>query len=80
MQRLSDAVGAQGTDSRRGGLAAFRAQRSEQYEARLTLVRVPQSQSVLLRRHAGSVLPIAVAHGEGRAEFDAGSSCVSAAA
>jgi len=47
--------------------------RSEQYEARLGLVRVPQSQSVLLAGMQGSVLPIVVAHGEGRAEFDAGS-------
>jgi phosphoribosylformylglycinamidine synthase len=47
--------------------------RSEQYEARLALVRVPQSNSVLLRGMHGSVLPIAVAHGEGQAEFDVGS-------
>ena len=47
--------------------------RSEQYEARLTLVRVPPTKSVLLAGMQGSVLPIAVAHGEGRAEFDAGS-------
>jgi phosphoribosylformylglycinamidine synthase len=47
--------------------------RSEQYEARLALVRVPQSNSVLLRGMHGSVLPIAVAHGEGQAEFDGGS-------
>jgi len=44
--------------------------RSEQYEARLSLVRVPNSNSVLFRGMHGSVLPIAVAHGEGRAEFD----------
>ena len=44
--------------------------RSEQYEARLGLVRVPQSQSVLMAGMHGSVLPIVVAHGEGRAEFD----------
>jgi phosphoribosylformylglycinamidine synthase len=43
--------------------------RSEQYEARLTLVRVPRSNSVLLAGMHGSVLPIAVAHGEGLAEF-----------
>ena len=48
--------------------------RSEQYEARLALVRVPPSPSVLLAGMHGSVLPIAVAHGEGQAEFDAGSS------
>jgi phosphoribosylformylglycinamidine synthase len=47
--------------------------RSEQYEARLALVRVPPSTSVLLQGMHGSVLPIAVAHGEGQAEFDAGS-------
>jgi phosphoribosylformylglycinamidine synthase len=46
--------------------------RSEQYEARLSLVRVPQSNSVLFAGMQGSVLPIAVAHGEGRAEFDPG--------
>jgi phosphoribosylformylglycinamidine synthase len=44
--------------------------RSEQYEARLSLVRIPNSNSVLFRGMQGSVLPIAVAHGEGRAEFD----------
>jgi phosphoribosylformylglycinamidine synthase len=47
--------------------------RSEQYEARLALVRVPPSKSVLLQGMHDSVLPIAVAHGEGQAEFDAGS-------
>ena len=46
---------------------------SEQYEARLSLVRIPTSHSVLLRGMHESVLPIAVAHGEGRAEFDPGS-------
>jgi phosphoribosylformylglycinamidine synthase len=43
--------------------------RSEQYEARLALVEVLSSPSVLLDGMAGSVLPIAVAHGEGHAEF-----------
>jgi phosphoribosylformylglycinamidine synthase len=43
--------------------------RSEQYEARLSLVRVPPSKSVLFDGMQGSVLPIAVAHGEGLAEF-----------
>ena len=43
---------------------------SEQYEARLSLVRVPNSNSVMFTGMHGSVLPIAVAHGEGRAEFD----------
>jgi phosphoribosylformylglycinamidine synthase len=44
--------------------------RSEQYEARLCLVRIPESRSVLLTGMHGSILPVAVAHGEGRAEFE----------
>jgi len=43
--------------------------RSEQFEARLALVRVEPTPSVLLSGMEGSHLPIAVAHGEGRAEF-----------
>ncbi|HYN77186.1 MAG TPA: phosphoribosylformylglycinamidine synthase subunit PurQ, partial [Lamprocystis sp. (in: g-proteobacteria)] len=43
--------------------------RSEQFEARLVMVEVPDSPSILLQGMAGSRLPIAVAHGEGRAEF-----------
>ena len=43
--------------------------RSEQFEARLALVRVEENPSVLFSGMAGSHLPIAVAHGEGRAEF-----------
>ncbi|MDB4976444.1 MAG: purL [Myxococcaceae bacterium] len=44
--------------------------RSEQFEARLSLVRVEPSPSIFFAGMAGSILPIAVAHGEGRAEFD----------
>ena len=43
--------------------------RSEQYESRFTLVEILRSPSVVLAGMAGSVLPIAVAHGEGYAEF-----------
>jgi len=43
--------------------------RSEQFEARFSLVRIDESPSVLLSGMAGSHLPVAVAHGEGRAEF-----------
>jgi phosphoribosylformylglycinamidine synthase len=43
--------------------------RSEQFEARVALVRIENSPSVLFSGMAGSLLPIAVAHGEGRAEF-----------
>jgi phosphoribosylformylglycinamidine synthase len=46
--------------------------RSEQFEARLSLVRVEDSPSILLAGMAGSHMPIAVAHGEGRAEFGHG--------
>ena len=44
--------------------------RVEQFEARFTLVQILDSPSVLLAGMDGSVLPIAVAHGEGRAEFE----------
>lgn len=43
--------------------------RSEQFEARLSLVEVVQSPSIFFAGMAGSRMPIAVAHGEGRAEF-----------
>jgi phosphoribosylformylglycinamidine synthase len=43
--------------------------RSEQYEARFSLTQIQRSPSVLLADMAGSILPVAVAHGEGRAEF-----------
>ncbi len=48
----------------------FTRNRSEQYEARLSLVEVLDSPSVLTVGMAGSRLPIAVAHGEGFANFD----------
>ncbi len=51
------------------GFPRFVRNRSEQFEARLSLVRVEKSRSVLLQGMEGSLLPIAVAHGEGRAEF-----------
>ncbi len=43
--------------------------RGEQFEGRFSLVEILPSPSVLLAGMAGSRLPIAVAHGEGRAEF-----------
>jgi phosphoribosylformylglycinamidine synthase len=45
--------------------------RSEQFEARLSLVRAEPGPSAFLGGMAGSILPIAVSHGEGRAEFTA---------
>jgi len=43
--------------------------RSEQFEGRLSLVEVVESPSLFFAGMAGSRMPIAVAHGEGRAEF-----------
>jgi phosphoribosylformylglycinamidine synthase len=43
--------------------------RSEQFEARFSLVEVQRCDSVLFEGMAGSLLPVAVSHGEGRAEF-----------
>jgi len=48
----------------------FLRNRSEQFEARFVAVEVLDSPSILLAGMAGSVMPIAVAHGEGRASFE----------
>jgi len=42
---------------------------SEQYEARVVRVQIPDNPSIFFRGMTGSMLPIVVAHGEGRAEF-----------
>jgi phosphoribosylformylglycinamidine synthase len=47
----------------------FLRNRSEQFEARLGLVEILDSPSVLLSGMQGSLLPVAIAHGEGRAQF-----------
>jgi phosphoribosylformylglycinamidine synthase len=47
----------------------FTRNRSEQFEARLSLVEVLDSPSIFFSGMAGSRLPIAVAHGEGYADF-----------
>lgn len=47
----------------------FTRNRSEQFEARLSLVEVLDSPSIFFTGMAGSRLPIAVAHGEGFADF-----------
>ena len=51
---------------------------SEQFEARVVMVEVPASPSIFLADMAGSRLPVANAHGEGRAVFAAGQSAGSA--
>jgi len=43
---------------------------SEQFEARLVMVEVAPSPSILFAGMAGSQLPVVVAHGEGRVRFD----------
>jgi phosphoribosylformylglycinamidine synthase len=48
---------------------AFVRNASEQFEARTAAVEIVDSKAVLLDGMAGSRLPIAVAHGEGRAEY-----------
>lgn len=42
---------------------------SEQFEARFSMVEITESPSILLQGMTGSRMPIAVAHGEGRAEY-----------
>ena len=48
----------------------FLRNKSEQFEARLSLVEVVESPSMFLQGMAGSRMPIATSHGEGRAVFD----------
>ncbi|MDB5983221.1 MAG: purL, partial [Pseudomonas sp.] len=43
--------------------------RSEQFEARVAMVQVQDSPSIFLQGMAGSRMPIAIAHGEGHAEY-----------
>lgn len=50
---------------------SFERNLSEQYEARVCLLEVQPSPSVLLRDMDGARIPVAVAHGEGRAAFAA---------
>jgi len=55
-----------GTDS----WPRFLRNKSEQFEARLNLVEVLESPSIFLQGMAGSRIPIATSHGEGRATFN----------
>jgi phosphoribosylformylglycinamidine synthase len=48
----------------------FLRNRSEQFEARFGLLDVADSPSLFFRGMAGSRIPVAIAHGEGRATFD----------
>ena len=51
------------------GWPKFKRNQSEQFEARLSMVSVPKSASLILADMAGSSLPVVVSHGEGRADF-----------
>ncbi len=53
-----------------GSWPRFVVNRVERFEARLSLVEVLDSPSIFFQDMAGSRLPIAVSHGEGRAAFD----------
>jgi len=44
--------------------------RSEQFEARVPMLRIEDGPSIFFRGMAGSRIPVASAHGEGRAELD----------
>ena len=54
------------------GWPTFQRNRSEQFEARVVMVEIPPSPSILLADMAGWKLPVVVSHGEGRAEFASG--------
>ncbi|WAR42962.1 phosphoribosylformylglycinamidine synthase [Methylomonas rapida] len=47
----------------------FKRNLSEQFEARVAMVKVQASPSIFFQGMAGSMLPVVIAHGEGRAEF-----------
>ena len=51
------------------GWPKFKRNLSEQFEARLSMVHVPKSASLILNEMQSSSLPVVVSHGEGRADF-----------
>ncbi|MPQ75643.1 phosphoribosylformylglycinamidine synthase [Hydrogenovibrio sp. JE_KL2] len=56
------------------GWPKFVRNKSEQFEARFSLVEIQPSPSILLQGMEGSRIPVAVAHGEGRMDFGSRSS------
>ena len=48
----------------------FKRNKSEQFEARFSLVEIQKTNSIFLEGMSGSKLPIATSHGEGRAVFE----------
>lgn len=56
---------------------SFSRNKSEQFEARFSSVKIGNSSSIFLKGMSGSVMPIAIAHGEGRASFKRNSNNIS---
>ena len=52
-----------------GSFPRFVGNISEQFEARLSMVEIPKSKSILLQGMEGSHLPVVVSHGEGRVKY-----------
>jgi phosphoribosylformylglycinamidine synthase len=48
---------------------SFEKNTSEQFEARFTSVKIKKTNSIFFNGMEGSIMPIAIAHGEGRAKF-----------
>ncbi len=61
-----------------GGWPRFVRNRSEQFEARYVTLEVQDSPSLFFTGMAGSRIPVAVAHGEGYAEFSGGAALAAA--
>ncbi|WWC71907.1 phosphoribosylformylglycinamidine synthase [Kwoniella pini CBS 10737] len=49
---------------------AFKANRSERFEGRVSTVKIGSSNSIFFKDMQDTIIPVAVAHGEGRASFD----------
>ena len=56
----------------------FERNKVEQFEARFTMVEIPESPSLFFAGMTGSRMPIVVSHGEGRADFDSAAQQASA--
>ena len=67
LQRLSDAIQFRELIPQAEHWPSFVRNRSEQFEGRVVMVRIEDISCPWLNDMAGSVIPVAVAHGEGRA-------------
>ena len=52
--------------------------RSEQFEGRVSTVKIEESACVMFQGMEGTMIPVAIAHGEGRAEFASADALASA--